>query len=89
MPCRDAGSEEYGHHAFFGAPLELVRKLLLTSLSLFFDSGNPVQVLYATVVSFGAAVVHAAFKPFAHNRRAYWLQVSRRTCDITAVPASD
>mmetsp|Transcript_47848 Transcript_47848/g.114975 ORF Transcript_47848/g.114975 Transcript_47848/m.114975 type:complete len:216 (+) Transcript_47848:511-1158(+) len=66
--------EEHGQHVFFGEPLELLRKLLLSSLPLFFDRGSPVQLLYALVVSFGAALLHASLKPFKHLRRAYFLQ---------------
>lgn len=65
---------EYGSATPYGEPAELLRKLLLTSLALFFSPNDPLQLLYAILVSFAAAVGHAALKPFAHSRRAYWLQ---------------
>lgn len=72
--CGVLYSVEQGQHAYFGEALELIRKLLLSSLPLFFEPGSAMQVLYALVVSFAAAVLHAGLKPFKQQARAYWLQ---------------
>lgn len=54
---------------------ELARKLVLTSLVIFFDAGSALQVAFALLVSGWAHVAHAAYKPFAHNNvAAYYLQ---------------
>lgn len=43
---------------------ELLRKLSLTSLVLFFDAGTPLQVFFALLLSAYSHVAHAHYRPF-------------------------
>lgn len=62
-----------GKHAFMWDVVEIMRKLLLTSLVIFFDTGSPVQVAFALLVSAWAHVLHALYRPFV-NKTVYYLQ---------------
>ena len=53
--------------------VELVRKLALTSLVLFFSAGSPFQITFALILSAYAHVAHALYQPFV-DRGAYHLQ---------------
>lgn len=53
--------------------VELVRKLALTSLVLFFSAGSPFQICFALMLSAYAHVAHALYRPFA-DKSAYYLQ---------------
>lgn len=51
-------------------------QLLLTTMAIFFEPNDPLQVAFAVAVSFAAAVHHASFRPFrtADSHAAYYLQ---------------
>ena len=69
--------EVVGAHAYASELVEATRRLLLVSVSIFFNSGSPLQLVYAVLVSAFAWVYHATYKPFTHNNRlAYYAQVS-------------
>ena len=55
--------------------VETLRKLLLVSLSIFFNPGSPLQLVYALFVSAVAWVEFSSTKPFLIDRDAYVLQV--------------
>jgi len=64
----------YGTHAYMWAVVELLRKLVLTSLiMLFFDTGSALQITSALLISSFSHVAHALYRPFV-SRRAYLLQ---------------
>ena len=48
---------------------ELIRKLILTAVVVLMDSGTPLQITIAVVVSGWAHVLHASFKPWKTWRR--------------------
>lgn len=53
--------------------VELLRKLTLTSLVLFFNAGSPFQITFALVVCTYAHVAHGMYRPFV-ERSSYLLQ---------------
>ena len=52
----------YGKNAWFWETEELVRKLLLSAVVVLFDSGTPLQITLAVLISSWAHVLHAVFK---------------------------
>ena len=64
----------YGTHAYMWGVVELLRKLVLTSLIMvFFDSESALQITCALLVAAFSHVAHALWRPYT-DRRAYMLQ---------------
>ena len=54
--------QSYGPAAWFWETEELIRKLVLTGVAVTMDSGNPLQITLAVMMSGWAHVIHAVYK---------------------------
>ncbi|XP_033119389.1 uncharacterized protein LOC117118800 isoform X2 [Anneissia japonica] len=66
--------ESYNSRCWFWEVIELVRKLTLTSLIIFFGSSSRTQVGAAAFLAIMFLILHVAFKPMKDNFE-HWLQL--------------
>ena len=64
----------YGPSAWWWEVEELVRKLLLSAVVVLIESGSPLQVTLAVLISGWAHVLHAMYKPWGKGSHMYMLQ---------------
>jgi len=63
----------YGPHAYLWEVEELLRKLSLSALLVYFDQGSTIQVMCAVIICGWASLMHGVYKPFV-DRGSYFLQ---------------
>jgi len=75
----------YGPHTYFWEVLELLRKLALSSLLIYFEQGSILQVTCAVVICAWASMLHGVYKPFKRASTYYLQHASLQTTFIVFV----